>query len=87
MQPITVHLYLVLLAGVLKKAFQSVLTDEDFDLPSAPAIKARKSAQCVLTWCTDNHPAMSEFTQQLMCTLEVCFVEYKKQNVRRDKMF
>ena len=81
------YLYLVLLAGVLIKAFQSVLTDEDFDLPTPPAIKARKSAQCVLTWCTDNHPAMYEFTQQLMCTLKVCFVEHKKQNVRRDKMW
>ena len=65
MQPTTVYLYLVLLAGVLKKVFQSVLTDEDFDLSTAPAIKARKSAQCVLTWCTENHPAMSEF----MCML------------------
>ena len=72
---------------VLIKAFQSVLTDESFDLPTSPAITARQSAESVLTWGTQNHDKMTIFAGQLMETLEICFTGHKKMKVRKEKMW
>ena len=64
-----------------------MLTDEAFDLPTAPAITARKNAQCVLTWCTDNRAKMSVFAYQLMSTLKACFIGHAKVKVRKERMW
>ena len=79
----TVHI-----TEVLIKAFESVLTDEVFQLPTAPAISARKSAQCVLTWSRNNHDKMSMFASQLITTLKFCLsTEHKKVKVLKEKMW
>ena len=42
---------LIYTENILLKAFQSILSDPDFDVPSQPAIAARKSASLILSWC------------------------------------
>ena len=70
------------------KAFKSVLDDEDFELPTPPAIAAKKGAEQVLAWhATTTTNEMSRFAQQLVLTLQSCFKEMKKQKDRREKMF
>ena len=70
------------------KAFQSVLTDESFDLPTPPAITARQSAEHVLTWYPQNKEKMATFAGQLMGTFEaVCFTDHKKVMERKEKMW
>ena len=64
-----------------------MLKDEAFDLPTAPAIAARKSAKCVLTWCTKNNEEMTAFAGQLTATLEVCFTDRKKVKIQKEKMW
>lgn len=73
---------------VLVKVFQSVLLDDDFDLPTPPAIAAKKSAEQVLAWhaTAANKAVMSTFAQQLVLTLQPCFKEMKKQKDGREKM-
>ena len=47
--------------GILLKAFQSILSDPDFDLLSQPAIEARISASCALSWCENHQKETSNF--------------------------
>ena len=73
---------------VLIKAFQSVLTDEEFELPTPPAIAAKRGAEQVLAWhATTANEEVSIFAQQLVLMLQSCFKEMKKQKDRREKMF
>ena len=73
----------------LVKAFQSVLTDEDFDFPSQPAIAAKKGAEQVLAWhaISTNQAEMAVFADQLQFTLQACFKDIKKMKDRKERMY
>ena len=66
---------------ILVKSFQSVLTDEDFDLPTPPAIAAKKGAEKVLTW-NANQTETASFAHQLVFTLQSCFKDMKDKKER-----
>ena len=70
----------------LVKAFQSVLTDKDFDLPSQSAITAKKGAEQVLAIST-NQAEMAVFADQLQFTLQACFKDVKKMKDRKERMY
>ena len=72
----------------IMKAFQSVLMDEEFDLPTPPAIAAKRGAEYVLAWhATSANQEMSIFAHQLVFTLQSCFKDDKKRKQRREEMF
>ena len=65
-----------------------MLTDKAFDLPSPPAIAARESTKCVLTWSADNKDNFSTFALELEETLSPCFsTTCKKVTTTREKMW
>ena len=83
----TPNLSITHFTGVLLKAFESILTDEAFDLPTAPATEARKSVERVLAWCAKNETKTKVFAEELLATLESCFTNDKKIKVRKEKMW
>ena len=66
---------------------QSILTDEAFEVPTAPVIEAKRSAECVLAWCAKNETKTEAFADELFTTLESCFTSDKKIKVRKEKMW
>ena len=72
---------------VLVKAFESVITDDSFQLPSGPATSARKGAEQILTWYPANKQKMASFQKSLIFTLNHCFTNDKKMQTRREKMW
>ena len=47
--------------NIFLRAFRSILSDPDFDLPSEPAIAARESASCALSWCESHKEETRDF--------------------------
>ena len=64
---------------VIVKAFQSVLTDEAFSIPSAPAESARRAAAKVLE---NDRGKVEEFGDLLVHTLKSCFTISQSTKVR-----
>ena len=64
--------------SILLKAFQSILSDPDFDVPSQPAIAARKSASLILLWCRTYQDETSAFLSKLQKQLSTCFASTAK---------
>lgn len=74
--------------SVLLKAFQSILSDPDFDIPSQPAIAARISASCALSWCESHQKETSEFLTALQGQLKTCLVSTAtKLSTRKERMW
>ena len=65
--------------NILLVAFQSILSDPDFDVPSQPAIAARKSASLILLWCTTHQDETSAFLSKLQRQLSTCLCKYSKK--------
>ena len=61
--------------------------DDSFELPTPPAIAAKKSAGLVLEWCTRNRDEAKVFAWQLVSTLKVCFSHDKKMKKQKEKMW
>ena len=59
--------------NLLLRAFQSILSDPDFDLPSQPAIAARTHARCAVSWCINHQDETSSFLSKLQSQLSTCF--------------
>ena len=73
---------------ILLKAFQSVLSDPHFDLPSQPALAARITARCALTWCESHGKEANEFLTRLQGQLKTCFVSRAlKRGTRKERMW
>ena len=80
---------LSIFTGVLISAFQSVLTDEDFDLPSQPAIAARKGAeQFLASYATGSRQKreIESFAHTLTYTLQACFNNIKGSKSRKERI-
>ena len=73
--------------NALQSALTSVLTDADFDLPTQPAIDARKSATCALSWCDSHKEEASSFLTKIQQQLNTCFVQHKKFTTQKEKMW
>ena len=74
--------------NILLVAFQSILSDPDFDVPSQPAIAARKSASLILLWCTTHQDETSAFLSKLQIQLSTCFASTaKKLSTRKERMW
>ena len=81
-------MYCYCTVDVLVRAFESVMTDDSFQLASAPAISARKGAEQVLTWYPSNKDKFASFGKCLFFTLEHCFIaDNKKMRTRRERMW
>jgi hypothetical protein len=50
-------------------------------------ITARRGAECVLTWSINNEDHVEAFAGQLVASLEVCFIEYKKVRTQKEKLW
>lgn len=75
---------------LLHAAVVLVLTDEGFSIPTDPAREARKTAEKLLEWSSENKAAWYEFAHKLITSLLGCFETHtnlsriKKQ---REKMW
>ena len=71
-----------------KHPLQQILTDPDFDIPSQPAIAARKSASLILSWCSTHHDETAAFLTKLQRQLLTCFTSTaKKMSTRKERMW
>ena len=79
---------LIYTENILLKALQQILTDPDFDIPSQPAIAARKSASLILSWCSTHHDETAAFLTKLQRHLLTCFTSTaKKMSTRKEWMW
>ena len=73
--------------NLLEKAVSSVLEDDGFTLPSAPALKARKCALAMLSWMHSNQASAVVFACNLIQCLESCFQPCKSLRSGREHMW
>ena len=74
--------------NILLKTLQQILTDPDFDIPSQPAIAARKSASLILLWCSTDHDETATFLSKLQRQFSTCFTSTaKKMSTRKERMW
>ena len=73
--------------NLLEKAVSSVLEDDGFTLPSAPALKARKCALAILSWMHSNQASAVVFACNLIQCLESCFQPCKSLRSGREHMW
>lgn len=75
----------ILILGVLIKAAQPVLTEEEFKLPTPPTIAAKQGAEQILAWyATTDDQEIELFPYQLVMMLQSCFKDMKRP---KDTMF
>ena len=65
----------------------ALLADDSFKLPSAPAIRALKTGECVLRKIQEDPSLAASFEDKLKTTLASCLLSQRlSQKVQREKL-